>query len=203
MSARCVALFVFAVSTACGGPIGVTTPSSASDPGPRHLVPNGLPNVTLEDFDKVAFVDADLHEAVQTRRAIDVELERTQKLPEHRRWFFYAFDRNHLDFVVARYFPTGKKGGRYVAEHRLRVRRTGDAEHALLVADTVRQQELGDRGVKVGMARRQVEAKLGRASREQALGSAGAFDMLYPSLCVRFVDNRVAHVWQRARCSQR
>lgn len=213
-----IAVFaVFAISAMGCTPTtsSKTTPSFAVamerervriDPGPRHYVTNTVGLAALEGFDRVAFLDTDLHEAQQTRAAVDVELERNYHRTGHRRWFFYAFDRLYLDFVVARYQPAGanaKSGGaRYVAEHRMRVVRTTDAERALGVADTVRQYELGDRGVRPGMGRPQVEAKLGHPQREIAF-APGAFDMLYPSLCVRFSEDRVAHVWQRPRCAMR
>ncbi len=134
-------LFVLVVSSmGCTSLPGVSTSSSA-DWGERHVVQNKSPIVDFENFDVVAFLDVDLHTAVQTREAIDVDLQRFYRDAGHRRWFFHAFDRKHLDFVVAKFDPTAGKHGKYVAERRLRVARTPEAEKSLGVADCVNQAE--------------------------------------------------------------
>jgi len=127
-------------SVGCAALPGVSTNSSA-DWGERHVVQNKSPIVDFENFEVVAFLDVDLHTAMQTREAIDVDLQRYFREPGHRRWFFHAFDRVHLDFIVAKFDPTAGKHGKYVAERRLRVARTADAEKMLGVADCVNQAE--------------------------------------------------------------
>jgi hypothetical protein len=104
-------------------------------------VPNRLEQIAFEGFDVVASLDVDLHTAVETREAIDIDLRETLHDAGHRRWFFHAFDRLYLDFVVARYEPRLGSGGKYVAEHRLRVKRSADAEKLLGVAECVRAVE--------------------------------------------------------------
>jgi len=104
-------------------------------------VQNRSPLVAFEDFDVVPFLDVDLHTAMQTRDAIDVDLQRSFRAAGHRRWFFHAFDRVHLDFIVAKFDPTAGRGGKYVAERRLRVARTPDAEEMLGIAGCVNQAE--------------------------------------------------------------
>jgi hypothetical protein len=124
----------------CAAITGTGTNSSA-DWGERQVVQNRSPIVAFEDFDVVAFLDVDLHTALQTREAIDVDLQRSWHAPGHRRWFFHAFDRVHLDFIVAKFDPAAGRHGKYVAERRLRVARTSDAERMLGVADCVNQAE--------------------------------------------------------------
>jgi len=167
----------------------------------RHVVPSSLSQVTLEDFDVVSFLDVDLHTAVQTREAVESEFESAYGQAGHPRWFFHAFDGKNLDFVVARFEPKGPRHPRYVAERRLRVKRSREAERALGVADVVREYEVGTRGVKAGMTRREVMAVAGRPQSWIPRDAAGKFDLLYPAFCVRFTNHRVAHVWRRDACT--
>ncbi len=167
----------------------------------RHVVPASLNQVVLEDFDMVSFLDVDLHTAVQTREAVESEFKTAYGQAGHPRWFFHAFDGKNLDFVVARFEPKGPRQPRYVAQRRLRVKRSRDAERALGVAAVVREYEVGTRGVRAGMSRRDVTVVAGRPQSWIPRERAGSFDLLYPTFCVRFVDSKVAHVWRRDECS--
>jgi len=118
----------------------VGTGCSAPTP-PRYVVPNLFAEVSIVDVDVVGGVDVDLHTAVQTREAVESEFQKAYGQKGHPRWFFHAFDRENLDFVVARYEPTAG-ASRYVALRRLRVKRTRDAERALGVVDVVHDFEL-------------------------------------------------------------
>jgi hypothetical protein len=113
----------------------------SSPPPPRYVVPNLFAEVSIVDVDRVTGVDVDLHTAVQTREAVESEFEKAYGQKGHPRWFFHAFDRENLDFIVARYEPTAGRA-RYVALRRLRVKRTRDAERALGVSDAVHDFEL-------------------------------------------------------------
>ncbi len=168
----------------------------------RHVVPKSLTNVSLENFDAVGSVDVDLHTAVQTREAVESEFKTTYGRTGHQRWFFHAFDVTNLDFVVARYEPTKAMPSRYVAERRIRVKRSNEAELELGVMDVVFSYERSTRGLKVGMSRRDVVKVVGKPETERGLGRSGAFDLRYPAFCVRFVDNRVSHIWRREQCFQ-
>lgn len=167
----------------------------------RYVVPSVFAQAALEDFDVVSFVDVDLHTAVQTREAVESEFKAAYGRAGHPRWFFHAFDGKNLDFVVARFEPNGGTRERYVAERRLRVRRSREAERALGVSDVVREYEVGTRGVKAGMSRRQVTSVAGRPQAWLPRHTKGTFDLLYPTFCVRFKDDKVAHVWRRDQCS--
>lgn len=164
----------------------------------RFVVPTSVSRASLEGFDIVSFLDVDLHTAVQTREAVETEFKSGYGRAGHPRWFFHAFDGNSLDFVVARYEPTGS---RYVAERRLRVKRSRAAERALGVTEVVREYEIGTRGVKAGMSRREVTAVVGRPQSWIPREQAGSFDLMYPAFCVRFTKDRVAHVWRRDECA--
>ncbi|MBX3225319.1 MAG: hypothetical protein KF795_32745 [Labilithrix sp.] len=167
----------------------------------RHVVPSSLAHVALEDFDVVSFVDVDLHTAVQTRAAVESEFSSAYGHAGHPRWFFHSFDGSNLDFVVARFEPTSAQRSRYVAQQRLRVKRSRAAERALGVADVVRDYEVGTRGVKAGMSRREATAVAGRPQSWIPRSEKGSFDLLYPTFCVRFTGGKVAHVWRRDQCS--
>jgi hypothetical protein len=171
-------------------------------PGPfdRHVVPNGLIEVRLEDFDVVSYLDVDLHTAVQTREAVESEFKTSYGHVGHPRWFFHAFDTNNLDFIVARFEPTERDRSRYVAQRRLRVKRTKAAELALGVSEVVAEYEVGTRGLKAGMSPREVGKIAGRAETERALGAPGAYELRYATFCVQYLEGRVAHVWNRDTC---
>jgi hypothetical protein len=168
----------------------------------RHVVPKSLANVSLVNFESVASVDVDLHTAVQTREAVESEFKTTYGRTGHPRWFFHAFDVANLDFIVARYEPTMATPSRYVAERRIRVRRSSEAERELGVMEVVFSYERSTRGLKVGMLRKDVVKVVGRPETERPLSRPGSFDMRYPAFCVRFVEGKVAHVWRREQCLQ-
>lgn len=167
----------------------------------RYVVPNRLVNAELEEFDIVSFVDIDLHTAVQTREAVDTEFHRAYGRAGHLRWFFHAFDDKNLDFVVARFEPGDGGAARYVAQRRLRVQRTREAERALGVNAVLAEHEIGTAGVKAGMSHRQVTSILGDAEARVPRSEAGSFDLLYGTVCVRITRERVEHVWRRDLCS--
>jgi hypothetical protein len=166
----------------------------------RQVIPNGLIEVRLEDFDLVSYLDVDLHTAVQTREAVESEFKSTYGLRGHPRWFFHAFDSENLDFIVARFEPTEQDHSRYVAQRRLRVKRTREAEQALGVADVVAEYEVGTRGLRAGMSPREVVRIAGRAESRRSLGAPGAYDLRYAAFCIRYLDGKVAHVWDRDQC---
>jgi hypothetical protein len=191
---------MMALTVAAIGCVGCApaTKTAAID---RHVVPRSFVDVSLENFDKVSYVDVDLHTAIQTREAVESEFKLAYGRTGHPRWFFHAFDVTNLDFVVARYEPTDKTRTRYVAERRLRVKRSQDAERALGVTDVVFSYERTARAVKVGMSRRDVTKLVGPPEMERpVVGRPGAFDLRYPSFCVRFVGGKVAHVDRREQC---
>jgi hypothetical protein len=180
----------------CAGCVGTAPP-----PPPRHFLPNVLDQVTLEDFDVVSFLDVDLHTAVQTREAVESEFKSAYGQIGHPRWFFYSFDTDSLDFIVAHFEPNACARARYVAQRRLRVKRTKEAELALGVTFVVSEYEVGTRGLKAGMTRREVLAIAGRAQTEYAAGTPGTFDLRYAAYCVRFVGGKVAHVARPETCA--
>jgi hypothetical protein len=167
----------------------------------RHVVPKSLVGVSFENFDRALMVDVDLHTAVQTREAVESEFKTAYGKTGHPRWFFHAFDVTSLDFVVARYEPAPGRRARYVAERRLRVKRTRDAERALGVMDVVIDYDTWVRKVKPGMNRRDVVKIAGRPEMERQLSHPGAYELRYPAFCVRFLENKVAHVWRRDQCT--
>lgn len=170
---------------------------------PRYFVPSTIAPVALLDFDIVSFVDVDLHTAVQTREAVELEFGKQYGLAGHPRWFFHSFDRENLDFVVARFEPKDALGSRYVAQRRLRVKRTREAERALGVSQLIREYEIGGAaGVKAGMSRLEATRRLGRPESRRALTSPNTFEVAYRAACVVFVDDRVARVWPREVCTR-
>lgn len=190
-----VVLALFGLAAGCA--------ESSRPTEPRHFVPSTIAPVALLDFDLVSFVDVDLHTAVQTREAVESEFGKHYGLPGHPRWFFHSFDQHNLDFVVARYEPTDARASRYVAQRRLRVKRTPEAERALGVSDVVREYEVGGaRGVKAGMTRREATRRLGRAESERPLTSPSATEVRYSAACVVYVDDKVARVWPRDVCAR-
>ncbi len=134
-----VALFVASVMPTAGC---VSTRAVSAE---RQVILPAFPHVVYESFDRATFVDVDLHTAVQTREAVEYEFRAAYGKPGHPRWFFHAFDREHLDFVVARYAVSDPRMPRYVAERTLRVKRTREAERALGVLETIRERERASR----------------------------------------------------------
>ena len=179
--------------SACGG--SVQTAES------RHFVPSTLAPIALLDFDLVSFVECDLHTAVQTREAVESEFGKAYGYPGHPRWFFHAFDKQNLDFIVARYEALDAHAARYVAQRRLRVKRTPDAERALGVTDLLKEYEVGgSSGVKAGMTRKEATKRLGRVEEERSLPAPRTTEARYLTACVVFVDDKVARVWRREVC---
>ncbi len=196
VAVRALMMALTVVMPVCAG--CAPSPTTVVD---RHVVPQAFVDVFVENLDEVAWVDVDLHTAVQTREAVESEFKLAYGRTGHPRWFFHAFDVANLDFIVARYAPTGTARVRYVAERRLRVKRTQDAERALGVGDVVFSYERTARVVKEGMSRREVTTLLGPPELERPVaGRPGAFDLRYPSFCVRFVGGKVAHVDPREQC---
>jgi hypothetical protein len=196
-----VAVMALKMAIAVGGAFCASGCASTPPPAERHIVPPSLVHVALEDFDIVSFLDVDLHTAIQTREAVESEFESAYGKKGHPRWFFHAFDGKNLDFVVARFEPRDATRPRYVAQRRLRVKRSREAERALGVAEVVREYEIGTRGVKAGMSRREVTGVVGRPQSWIPRADPGSFDLLYPSFCVRFTNGKVAHVRRRDECS--
>jgi hypothetical protein len=187
------------------GSAGLVTTSIGCAPPPvltadRHVLPNGLIEVRLEDFDRVSYLDVDLHTAVQTREAVEAEFKNAYGTIGHPRWFFHAFDDRNLDFIVARFEPTEHDRVRYVAERRLRVKRTKEAEAALGVSDVVAEYEVGTNGLKAGMSPREVGRIAGHAETGRPLGPPGAYELRYAAYCVQFLEGRAAHIWGRDQC---
>jgi hypothetical protein len=189
-----VVVALLGLSTACA--------ETVRPPESRFFVPSTIAPVALIDFDIVSFVDVDLHTAIQTREAVESEFGKQYGFAGHPRWFFRAFDRENLDFVVARFEPTDAHASRYVAQRRLRVKRTPEAERALGVSDIVREYEVGGiRGVKAGMTRREASRLLGPAVTERTLTSPKTSEVRYSQACVVYVDDKVAHVWREDLCT--
>lgn len=159
-------------------------------------MPNGLVHVGLVDFDGPSS-ELDLVDAVARRDAVDVKYKATYLDPGHEQWFFHAFDRSTLDFVVARWEPTPPLGGRYVAVQRFRVARTPEAVRAFSLERTIADYESGTGGVKAGMKPEEVRAIKGAPDRENQLGPFGAFDWIYGDEQIRFLQGRVAHVFSK------
>jgi len=197
---RLSSVAVLALTTALIGGGGCA--SSRTTSGDRHVVPKSFSDVSLEKFDEVGLLEVDLHTAVQTREAVEREFEKRYGKAGHPRWFFHAFDVTSLDFVVARYEPTKGQPARYVAERRLRVKRSTDAERALGVADVTFSYERSSHGIDVGMSKQDVVKIAGKPLAERSLGRAGSFELRYPSFCVRFVRGKVAHVWRPEQCAR-
>jgi hypothetical protein len=172
----------------------------AAPPNGRHVVPHGLVHVSFRGIDAVAAEVLPLHEAVTLRAAVLTAYETTHRDPDHRAWFFHAFDRSTLVFFVARWQPLAH-GGIYTAERRIVVRRDARTESALEVADIIAQYEHGSGNLRAGMTPEEVERRRGKPPQVQQLGPVGSFDYLYPDLCARFLDNRVAHLWPRTSCT--
>jgi hypothetical protein len=204
---RLVALSLVAIA-ACG-PARVDAPMKpgTSAPGPAraagHVIPNGLVHVTLVGFDDAETATLDPDDAVKRKREVERRFAATYRDDGHERWFFHAFDARELVFVIARWERHEPVGGSYVATKRIVVPRSDDAERDLGVDATIRQYEHATGGVKAGMNTDEVRAARGDPEREQPLGPWGAFDWVYPDACVRFLGNRVAHVWSRDACVPR
>ncbi|HVJ91385.1 MAG TPA: hypothetical protein VM580_16395, partial [Labilithrix sp.] len=89
--ASVLALTVAKIVLFAGG-TGCANPMVSSATIERHVVPNRLGHMMLEGFESVASLDVDLHTAVDTREAVEIEFKTAYGRAGHLRWFFYAFD---------------------------------------------------------------------------------------------------------------
>ena len=175
------------------------TPPDESIADERHVIPQGLVHVGFRDLDTAPLERIPLREALRLRDVVEHERLITSRDPNHRAWFFHAFDRRTLEFFVARWQPL-RQGGTYTAERRILVRRSDHAARALAVDDTIAGYEQGRGDLRAGMSAADVERRRGLPQQVIQLGPVGAFDHVYPDLCVRFLSGRVAHLWPRAAC---
>lgn len=165
----------------------------------RHIIPQGLVHVSFRDLDTAPVERLPLHEALTVRAAATRDHETYYQEPGHRLWFFHAFDRRTLVFIVARWQPL-HHGGIYTAERRIHVRRDRHSVLALDVAGTIAQYERGTGDLRAGMTPADVERRRGPPEQVNQLGPFGSFDYIYPDLCARFLDARVARLWPRSAC---
>jgi hypothetical protein len=161
-------------------------------------MPNGFVHVVLLGFDEAPAVELGVDAAVARWQQVETKLKDTYLDPGHERWFFHAFDHEELVFVVAAWQETPPLGGTYTAVQRIRVARSPAAVKALRVDRSIGEYEQGTGGVKAGMSPAEVEALRGKPLEVLELGPWGAFDWLYPDVQVRFLENAVAHLWDRS-----
>lgn len=165
-----------------------------------HEVPKGLVHVVFTGIAEAPLEELSGREAVALRDKVTAEHARTYLQEGHVAWFFHAFDEDQLIFFVARWDPADIIGGTYHVLARYDVRRTRRTERALGVADEIAEYERGIGRVRAGMSLQEIEAILGKPGQVIQLGPVGAFDYLYPDLCVRFLEGRAAHLWPPDRC---
>jgi hypothetical protein len=163
--------------------------------GPRHVIPNGLVHVALVGFDDAPTVTLDVEAAAARYAEVERRLTTTYLDPGHERWFFHQFDRREMVFVIARYEPGDRIGGRYVATQRIVVARSPAAARALKVDAAMAEYETGQGGVHAGMTPAEVEAVRGKPMSVQQLGPFGAFDWTYADVTVRFLQDRVSNLF--------
>lgn len=166
-----------------------------------HVVPKGLVHVVFTGVDEAPLEELTGKQAVALHDKVRAEHARTATEDGHVAWFFHAFDRDQLIFFVARWDPADVVGGTYHVLTRYEVRRTRKLERALDVADEIAEYERGIGTVHAGMSLQEVENQRGRPETVVPLGPFGAFDYVYPDLCVRFLEGRAAHVWPPDRCN--
>jgi hypothetical protein len=174
--------------------------ASARHDGQLHVVPKGLVHVVFTRIAEAPREELSAREAIALREKIEAERARTYRDEGHVAWFFHAFDDDDLVFIVARWQPGEVIGGTYEAIARYEVRRTARIERALGVADEIAEYERGVGRVHAGMSHAEVEAARGKPDAVIQLGPFGAFDYIYPDLCVRFLEGRAAHLWAPDRC---
>jgi hypothetical protein len=165
-----------------------------------HVVPKGLVHVVFTGVDAAPLEELSGREAIALHDKVTAEHARTAREEGHVAWFFHAFDADQLIFFVARWEPGDVIGGTYHVLTRYEVRRTRKSERALGVADEIAEYERGIGPVHAGMSLQEVEATRGRPELVYPLGPFGAFDYVYPDVCVRFLEGRAAHVWPPDRC---
>jgi hypothetical protein len=166
-----------------------------------HEVPKGLVHVVFTGVDEAPLEELSAREAIALHAKVKAERARTAQQEGHVAWFFHAFDADQLIFFVARWEPGEPLGGTYHVLTRYEVRRTRKVEKALDVADEIAEYERGIGPVHAGMSQQEVEAQRGRPETVIELGPVGAFDYVYPDVCVRFLEGRAAHVWAPERCN--
>lgn len=165
-----------------------------------HVVPKGLVHVVFTGVDEAPLEELSSKQAIALHDKVRAEHQRTAAQEGHVAWFFHAFDADQLIFFVARWDPGDVIGGTYHVLTRYEVRRTRRVERALGVADEIAEYERGIGPVHAGMSLQEVEAQRGRPETVIQLGPYGAFDYVYPDVCVRFLEARAAHVWPPERC---
>lgn len=163
------------------------------------VVPKGLVHVTFTGLDEAPLEHISGREAIALHAKVKSEAARTAREDGHVAWFFHAFDSEELIFFVARY-EQGPTTGTYHVLTRYEVRRTARVERALGVADEIAEYERGVGPVHAGMSMQEVEAARGKPDKVVPLGPWGAYDYVYPDVCVRILEGRAAHVWPAERC---
>ncbi|WP_434421567.1 hypothetical protein [Nannocystis pusilla] len=169
------------------------------DGGRLHEIPKGLVHVVFTGIDTAPREDLSWREALRLQERAREELQRTARDEGHVAWFFHAFDEDDLIFILARWQP-GQLGGTYEVTARYSVPRTRRGERMLGVADEIAEYERGVGKIHAGMSLAEVEAVRGKPDQLVELGPFGAFDIIYPDLCVRFLKGRAAHLWSPERC---
>jgi hypothetical protein len=174
-------------------------PAADSTPPDRHVIPLGLVHVALRGIDEAPAERLSLDAAADLYNVTETEYEATYRNPGHRRWFFHAFDRDTLVFLVALWQPR-ELGGTYTVVRRIVVRRTRRAALVLDVARRIAEYEHGTGDLRAGMTPEEVERRRGPPERVEELGPVGSFDYIYSDLCARFLSGKVAHLWPRESC---
>lgn len=174
--------------------------ATAPDSGRMHEVPKGLVHVVFTGFESAPLESISGREALELQTRAREELQRTIRDEGHVAWFFHGFDDDDLVFILARWNPGERIGGTYEVFARYHVPRSRRLERRLGVADEIAEYERGIGPVHAGMSLQEVEAQRGRPETVIQLGPYGAFDYVYPDVCVRFLEARAAHVWPPERC---
>ncbi|MDC0673644.1 hypothetical protein [Nannocystis radixulma] len=172
----------------------------ASGSGRMHEIPKGLVHVTFRGFESAPRETLSGREAIDLQNKAREEMQRTIRDDGHVAWFFHGFDDDDLVFILARWDPGERIGGTYEVFARYHVSRGRRLERLLGVADEIAEYEKGVGKVRAGMSLADVEALRGKPERLVELGPVGAFDLIYPDLCVRFLEGRAAHLWSPERC---
>lgn len=168
--------------------------------GRLHEIPKGLVHVVFTGFADAPLESLSAREAVALQMKVREEFTRTARDEGHVAWFFHAFDDDDLIFILARWNSGERIGGTYEVFARYDVPRSRRTERLLGVADEIAEYERGVGKVRAGMSLAEVEAVRGPPDELVQLGPVGAFDILYPDLCVRFLAGRAAHLWAPERC---
>lgn len=191
MNRRSPAALVLSLACAC---------ASARPDERLHEVPKGLVHVIFTGIAEAPLEPLSGREAVALQTRVQAELERTVREEGHVAWFFHAFDHDDLFFILARWNSGERVGGTYEVFARYEVPRSRRTERMLGVAEEIAEYERGIGKVRAGMSLAEVEAVRGPPDDLVQLGPVGAFDLLYPDLCIRFLEGRAAHLWSPERC---